>query len=116
MRRSENTNKFERNQCDTFKVKAIELGELQKIKIRHDDSGAGSAWYLEKVEIYNPNTDKMYLFNCQNWLSTKEGDGKISRELPAIDPAQLRRVKFRQGANSLKDQFLLETEGIFNFF
>ena len=112
LNKSENFNKFERNQTDTFKIKAIEMGELVKIKIRHDDSGGlGAAWYLEKVEIYNPKTDKMYLFNCQNWLSTKEGDGKISRELPAIDPAQLKRVKFRQGANSLKDQFMLETEG-----
>ena len=114
LRKSENMNKFERNQVDTFKVKAIELGELMKIKIRHDDAGGiGSAWYLEKVEIHHPKEDRMYLFNCQNWLSTKEGDGKISRELPAIDPAQLKRVKFRQGANSLKDQFMLETEGKF---
>lgn len=52
-----------------------------------------------------------YLFNCQDWLSKKEGDGKIERELPAIDPTQLKKVKFRQGANSIKDQFMLETEG-----
>jgi hypothetical protein len=45
-------------------------------------------------------------------LSKKEGDGKIERELPAIDPQQLKKVKFRQGAHSLKDQFLLETEGL----
>ncbi len=91
------------------------MGELQKIKIRHDDSGAGAAWYLEKVEIYNPNTRKTYLFNCQNWLSRNDGDGKISRELPAIDPSMLKRVQFRQGVNNLKDQFLLESEGRFEF-
>lgn len=87
-----------------------------KIKIRHDNRGGGAAWYLEKVEVYNPNTDRLYLFNCQNWLSENEGDGKISRELPAIDPAQLKRVKFRQGASSLKDQFMLESEGIKKFY
>lgn len=32
--------------------------------------------------------------------------------MPAIDPEQIKRVKFRQGAKNLKDQFLLETEGI----
>lgn len=113
LRKSEHVNKFERGQTDTFIVKAVDLGELQKIKIRHDNKGGGAAWYLEKVEINDPNSQRTYLFNCQNWLSTNEGDGKISRELPAIDPAQLKRVKFRQGANSLKDQFMLETEGNF---
>jgi hypothetical protein len=46
------------DQVDTFTVKAIELDELQKIKIRHDNKGGGSAWYLEKVEIFNPNTQR----------------------------------------------------------
>lgn len=54
---------------------------------------------------------KRYLFNCQDWLSKNEGDGKIERELPAIDPLQLKKVKFRHGVHNLKDQFLLETEG-----
>ena len=112
LKKSENINKFETNQCDTFIIKAIELDELQKIKIRHDNKGGGAAWYLERVEIFNPSTNRSYLFNCQNWLSKNEGDGKISRELPAIDPAQLKRVKFRQGANNIKEQFLLETEGM----
>ena len=42
LRKSDNANKFERNQVDTFKVSAIELGELQKIKIGHDNSAPGS--------------------------------------------------------------------------
>ena len=43
---------------DTFEIKAIDLGELQKVRIRHDDSGIGAAWYLEKIEIRDPKTDK----------------------------------------------------------
>ena len=58
LRKSDRRNKFEQNQVDTFIVKAIDLGDLAKIKIRHDDSGFGAAWYLEKVEIRNPNTDQ----------------------------------------------------------
>ncbi len=112
LRKSDNINKFERNQIDTFKISAIELGDLQKIKIGHDNSSLGSDWYLEKVEIFNPNTQRSFLFNCQNWLAKNQGDGKISRELPAIDPNMLKHVKFRAGTKDLKDQFLLETEGI----
>jgi hypothetical protein len=51
-----------KNQIDTFIVKAIELEELQKIHIRHDNSGAGPAWYLEKIEIYNPKTQRTLVF------------------------------------------------------
>lgn len=112
LRKSNNRNKFEDGQVDEFKVKAVDLGDLEKIKIGHDNSGFGAAWYLEKVEIFNPNSQRTYLFNCQNWLSKNEGDGKITRELPAIDPEMLRRVKFRDGAKDLKDQILLETEGL----
>jgi len=111
LNKSNNRNKFEDGQVDEFKVKAVDLGDLEKIKIGHDNSGFGSAWYLEKVEIYNPNSQRTYLFNCQNWFAKNEGDGKITRELPAIDPEMLRRVKFRDGAKELKDQILLETEG-----
>jgi hypothetical protein len=81
--KSEHANKFERNQVgltwrdeerffflllaftllldykvDSFEVKAIELGDLQKIKIRHDDSGGGAAWFLSKIEITHPKTNK----------------------------------------------------------
>ena len=41
-------------------MKAVDLGELQKVKIRHDDKGGGADWYLEKIEIINPNTNKGY--------------------------------------------------------
>ena len=47
-------------------------------------------------------------------MAKNEGDGKITRELVAIDPDMLKRVKFRPGARELKDQILLETEG--NYF
>lgn len=115
---SDKRNKFEQNQVDTFVLKAIELGELQKVRIRHDNKGGGAAWYLEKIEISDQKNNRGYLFNCQNWLSTEDGDGKISRELPALDLAQAKKVSFRPGVNNLRDQILLETEGnsvLFNF-
>jgi len=38
-------------QVDVFTVKAIDLGELKKLRIRHDNSGASPSWFLERVEI-----------------------------------------------------------------
>lgn len=38
-------------QVDVFTIKAIDLGELKKLRIRHDNSGASPSWFLERVEI-----------------------------------------------------------------
>ena len=68
---------------DVFNIKAKDLGKLNKIKIGHDNSGAGPAWYLDKVsnscstlrEIYicppqkkkkkkrNPNVNSLHHYN-----------------------------------------------------
>ncbi len=34
---------------DVFNIKAQDLGKLTKVNIRHDNSGAGPAWFLDKV-------------------------------------------------------------------
>ncbi|XP_040436731.1 lipoxygenase homology domain-containing protein 1-like [Falco naumanni] len=51
LKRSNNFNKFEKGQVDVFTIKAIDLGELKKLRIRHDNSGASPSWFLERVEI-----------------------------------------------------------------
>lgn len=38
-------------QVDVFTIKAIDLGELKKLRIRHDNSGTSPSWFLERVEI-----------------------------------------------------------------
>ena len=43
-------------QEDVFLVKAVELGRLKKVKIRHDNKGFGAAWFLGHVEIEDPKT------------------------------------------------------------
>lgn len=34
--------------CDTFTIKAVELGDLEKIKIGHDGSGLGKRLKFKK--------------------------------------------------------------------
>ncbi len=53
------------------------------------------------------------MFNCQKWLATDKEDGKISRELPALDLAQSKLVTFRPDVKNLKEQILLESEANF---
>ncbi|WAR01120.1 LOXH1-like protein, partial [Mya arenaria] len=106
---STNMNKFERNQEDVFIVKAIELGKLVKLKIRHDNKNMGSAWFLDRVEVDDPKMNKTYFFPCQRWLSTKEDDGQISRELVPVD-ASLKSKLTRQDSKAIRNEIALETK------
>ena len=45
-------NNFERKKTDTFVIKCFELGKLSKIRIGHDNSGFGPAWFLDKGEAF----------------------------------------------------------------
>ena len=40
---------------DEFVVESIALGSLQKVRIGHDNTGPGPAWFLDKV-MYSPQT------------------------------------------------------------
>ncbi|CAF0982480.1 unnamed protein product [Didymodactylos carnosus] len=79
---SRSKNPFERGQSDTFNVKAEYVGELDKIRIEHDNTGSAPGWFLERVVItdrYDPDTK--YFASCNKWLARDEGDGQISRDL-----------------------------------
>ncbi|XP_029365801.1 lipoxygenase homology domain-containing protein 1-like [Echeneis naucrates] len=74
-----NKNKFERGQVDKFSVEAVDLGQVFKIRIRHDNSKMGADWYLDQVELLDVETEEVYMFLCERWLSTKKEDKRIER-------------------------------------
>ncbi|CAF0916712.1 unnamed protein product [Rotaria sordida] len=80
-----NSNRFERKQEDIFEIKSLSLGRLTKIKIRHDNKGLSSAWYLDRIEIADPDTGFRYYFICEKWLAVDEGDKMLSREIYASE-------------------------------
>ena len=45
-----------RTQLDTFVIKGTDIGDVQRIVIWHDDSGLGSDWHLQQVDVFNPST------------------------------------------------------------
>eukprot|EP00061_Rhincodon_typus_P006914 g28037.t1 len=47
---------------DTFTIEAVDLGQVFKIKIRHDNTMASPDWYLEKVEVVDVDLEENYLF------------------------------------------------------
>ena len=50
------------------------------MRIRHDNSGRGPGWFLEKVIVRELKTNRVYEFPCHQWLADNEGDRKIERE------------------------------------
>uniref|UniRef100_A0A8C4ZN74 Lipoxygenase homology PLAT domains 1 n=1 Tax=Gadus morhua TaxID=8049 RepID=A0A8C4ZN74_GADMO len=74
-----NTNKFERGSVDTFTMEAVDLGQVFKIKIRHDNSLLSPEWYLDQVEVVDLDTEEVFLFQCERWLSKKKEDKRICR-------------------------------------
>ncbi|XP_048241483.1 lipoxygenase homology domain-containing protein 1-like isoform X2 [Haliotis rufescens] len=109
MKESSKMNKFEKNQEDVFKVKAIDLGKLTKLKIHHDNKGGGAAWFLDRVEVEEPISRKSYFFPCQRWLATNQDDGQIARDLVPVDQS-LRRKLSRKDSTAIRDEIALETK------
>ncbi|XP_031425771.2 lipoxygenase homology domain-containing protein 1 [Clupea harengus] len=91
LRKSNYLNKFESGQEDVFSLTAVDLGPLKKLRIRHDDTGPNSAWYLDRVEIVDTKDETTYYFPCTRWLAIDEDDGQIARELVPVDEAFMKK-------------------------
>ncbi|KAL9984866.1 hypothetical protein ACROYT_G007207 [Oculina patagonica] len=78
-------NNFEKGKVDNFVLQIMDVGEILKIKIRHDNSLFMPAWNLAKIRIVAPG-GKEYDFPCNCELKT----GALSKELfPAGQPSNL---------------------------
>lgn len=67
------------SQVDKFTIEAVDLGQIFKIKIRHDNSMVSPDWYLDQVEVLDIDTEEVFLFLCERWLSKKREDRRIQR-------------------------------------
>lgn len=72
-------NLFERGQTDRFLLEMLDMGELQKVRVEHDNSGLSPGWLLDRVEVTNTANGVTTIFLCGKWLDTKKADGLISR-------------------------------------
>jgi lipoxygenase homology domain-containing protein 1 len=73
------TDKFERKNLDRFEVECADLGNIYKLKIRHDNSGLLPDWLLDRVEVIDDI--RTFVFHCEQWLAKGKGDGRIERTL-----------------------------------
>lgn len=73
---------------------SIKCFQIKKIRIGHDNSKPGAAWFLDEVRIDIPSQGEHYRFACHRWLSDSEGDRQTEVE---IEPtSQEKRQKSKQ--------------------
>lgn len=73
---------FENGATDVFAVNSADLGDLDWIRIRHDNSGSRPGWFLDSVLITREDsTSREWFFPCGRWLAVDSDDGQISRVL-----------------------------------
>mmetsp|Transcript_22009 Transcript_22009/g.66009 ORF Transcript_22009/g.66009 Transcript_22009/m.66009 type:complete len:2411 (+) Transcript_22009:238-7470(+) len=85
---------FERGHVDAFFIDDLDLGSLQRVAVRHDNSSWKKSWYLDNIVVEAEGTGNRWLFPCQKWFSRKKGDNLISREIPvACDAAYLTKLQ-----------------------
>ncbi|XP_078677295.1 uncharacterized protein LOC144913960 isoform X2 [Branchiostoma floridae x Branchiostoma belcheri] len=73
---------FERGNEDEFTLSAGNVGEVYKVRIGHDDSGASPAWYCREIHMEDVNTKEQFQFPVERWMARDEDDGEVCRELP----------------------------------
>ncbi|XP_027011464.2 polycystin-1 [Tachysurus fulvidraco] len=87
---------FQRNGLDDFQVETeVSLGEIWKICIWHDNTGLDPSWYLQHVTVWDLQTDNMFFFMVEDWLSVEneKNSGLVQKVVLATCPPELRQFK-----------------------
>ena len=77
-------NKFEKGNTDHFHLREEYFGEIEKVKIGHDNTGVAAGWHLEEVVIECAEINKKWIFACNRWLDADQDDGLLEVELVPI--------------------------------
>lgn len=72
---------FENGKIDLFSIETRDIGAIQRVRIRHDNSGNKPGWFLEQIRVQREDTGQEWVFSCQNWLARDMGDHLIDRVL-----------------------------------
>uniref|UniRef100_A0A3B5AXN8 Polycystic kidney disease 1b n=1 Tax=Stegastes partitus TaxID=144197 RepID=A0A3B5AXN8_9TELE len=82
---------FQRGSLDQFHVETDDnLGEVWKIRVWHDNTGLDPSWYVQHVVVWDPQTDHMFFFLLEDWLSVEnQKNGTVEKEVLASCPEEL---------------------------
>ncbi|XP_071328687.1 polycystin-1-like protein 2 [Trachinotus anak] len=101
---------FERGDVDMFLLTTpFSLGDLQGVRLWHNNSGSYPAWYVGNVMVQDLQTNQKWHFLCNSWLAIDMGDCSIDQVFPVSTEMDLKRFSnlfFMKTAKDLSDGHL----------
>ncbi|XP_032371632.1 polycystic kidney disease protein 1-like 2 [Etheostoma spectabile] len=98
---------FERGGVDMFLLTThFSLGDLQSIRLWHDNSGAHPAWYVNKVMVQDLESGRKWHFLCNSWLAVDVGECTLDKVFPVATEMDLKRFSnlfFMKTAKDFQD-------------
>nr|XP_046204229.1 polycystic kidney disease protein 1-like 2 [Oncorhynchus gorbuscha] len=83
---------FERGAVDMFLLTTpFSLGELQSIRLWHDNSGGHPAWYINKVMVQDVETGQKWHFLCNSWLTIDMSECTLDKVFPVATEMDLKK-------------------------
>uniref|UniRef100_A0A3Q3IQE5 Polycystic kidney disease 1b n=1 Tax=Monopterus albus TaxID=43700 RepID=A0A3Q3IQE5_MONAL len=80
---------FQRGSLDQFHLETDEsLGEVWKIRIWHDNT-LDPSWYVQHVVVWDPQTDHMFFFLLDDWLSVENAKNSTVEKEVLASPEEL---------------------------
>lgn len=71
-------------QPPSYRVPLTDLGELQRLRVRHDDTGVGPGCYLDHVVVRAADSRRQWRFECRQLFSRH--DGATERTFDVLAP------------------------------
>ncbi|XP_044125233.1 polycystic kidney disease protein 1-like 2 [Bufo gargarizans] len=98
---------FERGGCDVFLLTTVlPLGDVQRIRLWHDNSGDKPSWYVNRVLVHDVEMDQRWYFLCSSWLSIEVGDCVLDKEFNVAteeDMKQFSNLFFMKTSKGFRD-------------
>uniref|UniRef100_A0A8B9JBS6 Polycystic kidney disease 1 like 2a n=1 Tax=Astyanax mexicanus TaxID=7994 RepID=A0A8B9JBS6_ASTMX len=98
---------FERGAVDMFLLSTpFNLGDLQSIRLWHDNSGTHPAWFVNKVMVQDLETGQKWHFLCSSWLAIDVGECTLDKVFPVateMDLKQFSNLFFMKTAKDFRD-------------
>ncbi|XP_066494065.1 polycystin-1-like protein 2 [Tiliqua scincoides] len=101
---------FERGGVDVFLLCTLfPLGELQSIRLWHDNSGDSPSWYVNRVLVHDVATNQKWYFLCNSWLAIDVGDCVLDKMFPVAteqDMKQFSNLFFLKTSKGFQDSHI----------
>ncbi|KAM4743702.1 polycystin-1-like protein 2 [Anableps anableps] len=98
---------FERGGVDMFLLTThFSLGDLQRIRLWHDNSGDHPAWYVNKVMVQDLESGQKWHFLCNSWLAVDMAECWLDKVFPVATESDLKRFSnlfFMKTAKDFRD-------------